>query len=77
VISWRGVDYATQQSAVRFEVVFSEGKPYFDFVYSDGDGYSATIGVQKLTTGPTTQFLCNPDKHNVVTPGEQLRFTYS
>jgi hypothetical protein len=76
-ISWRGVDYATQESAVRFEIVFSEGKPYFDFVYSDGDGYSSTIGVQKSSTGPATEFLCNPGKHNVVTPGEKLRFTYS
>ena len=61
----------------RFEIVFCEGKPYFDFVYSDGDGYSSTIGVQKSPTGPTTQFLCNPGKHNVVTPGEKLRFVYS
>jgi hypothetical protein len=75
-VSWRGIDYATGQSAVRFEIVFTEGKPYFDFVYSDGDGYSATIGVQQKATGPATQFLCNPGKHNVVTPGERLRFTY-
>ncbi|HEX4493468.1 MAG TPA: hypothetical protein VH914_19855 [Acidimicrobiia bacterium] len=76
-ISWRGVDYSTGETAVRFEIVFTEGKPYFDFVYSDGDGYSATIGVQQSATGPATQFLCNPGKHNVVTPGERLRFTYS
>jgi len=76
-ISWRGVDFATQESAVRFEIVFSEGKPYFDFVYADGDGYSSTIGVQKASTGPATQFLCNPGHHNVVTPGERLRFKYS
>ena len=76
-ISWRGVDYATQSSAVRFEVVFSEGKPFFDFVYADGDGFSSTIGVQKSASGPDTQFLCNPGTHNVVTPGERLRFTYS
>jgi len=76
-ISWRGVDYATQESAVRFEIVFSEGKPYFDFVYADGDGFSSTIGVQASATGSNTQFLCNPGKHNVVTPGERLRFKYS
>jgi hypothetical protein len=76
-ISWRGVDYATGETAVRFEIVFSEGKPYFDFVYADGDGYSATIGVQQTASGPSTQFLCNPGQHNVVTPGERLRFKYS
>jgi hypothetical protein len=76
-ISWRGVDFTTKTVAVRFEVVFSEGKPYFDFVYADGDGYDATIGVQKSAGGPDTQFLCNPGTHNVVTPGERLRLTYS
>lgn len=76
-ISWRGVDYATGNTAVRAEIVFYEGRQYFDMIYSDGDGFGTTIGVQTFDRTKATQYLCKPARHNVVVPGTKLRYTYS
>ena len=76
VVSWLGTDYSTTTVPVKVQAVFYERKQYFDMVYGDGDGYDATIGVQN-NLGDTTQFLCNPGRHNVVQSGERLRFTFT
>jgi len=73
VISWRGVDYATGMTAVRAEVVFREGSANFSMIFADGDGSSATIGVQQSPTGLATQFACSPG-HPIVVPGQLLSF---
>jgi len=42
-----------------FAVVFYENQTRIDFVYGPQTGNSATIGVQRTSTGPATQYACN------------------
>jgi PKD repeat protein len=62
-IEWRASYYhpSRKGSPVNFEVRLYENSPRFDLVYGvlNGDGSSATVGVQKSSSGPFTQFECN------------------
>jgi hypothetical protein len=42
-----------------FAVVFYESQAKIDFVYGPQAGNSATIGVQRTSSGPVTQYACN------------------
>ena len=45
--------------SARFAVVFDESQPQFDFLYGPISGNSATVGVQRTSSGPFTQYACN------------------
>lgn len=75
-VSWRGVDYATQGTTVRFEAIFTEGSQNVVTIYGDGNGSSSTIGMQKNPSGPATQYAYNTGRNNTILPGEKLTYVY-
>ncbi len=76
IISWRGVDFATGGTAVRIEVIFTENSSNIVTIYGDGNGASATVGVQKSGSGPATQYAYNSGRNNTILPGEKLTYVY-
>lgn len=75
-VSWRGLDYATQSTAVRFETIFTEGSSNVVTIYGDGNGSSATIGVQRSGAGQATQYAFNTGHNTSILPGEKLTYIY-
>jgi hypothetical protein len=80
VIEWRAGYFSGPTGTANFEVILYENHTYFDFIYGtindgaggvQGEGASATVGVQKTSAGPFTQNSCNS---GVLTNGLQLRF---
>jgi hypothetical protein len=58
IISWRGTEYDSG-NPVRVEAIFYQNSKTITFQYvqtGDGGGDSATIGIQKSPSGPTTEF---------------------
>lgn len=45
--------------SAQFAVVFYENQARIDFIYGGITGNSATIGVQRSSSGPATQYACN------------------
>jgi len=76
IINWKGVLFNNADYPVRAEVVFFEGKPYFETRYAAGDGADATIGIENAFQTDATQWSCN-DAVTAPDPGQSLRFTYS
>ena len=74
LVSWRGRHFGTDEP-IRAEVIFTRNSNNFEFRYADGFEGSATIGVQRSSTGPRTQFTCDPGR-NVVDAGLRLRFNF-
>jgi hypothetical protein len=58
--------------SARFAVVFYESQPQFDFLYGPISGNSATVGVQRTSSGPATQYACNIAS---LASGTRLTFT--
>lgn len=77
VISWRGFEYDNSANTVRAEVIFFKNNRNIEFNYINSnpdDGDSATVGIQKSATGPTTQWSFDlPD----IFPGQRLLFVAS
>jgi hypothetical protein len=73
-IEWRAVYFATPGVTLNFEVRLYEGQSRIDFIYGtlNGDGSSATVGVQRDTGSLFTQFSCNTAS---LTTGMALIFT--
>ena len=62
IISWRGFEFDNTADTVRVEVVFFKNSRNIEFNYIDtnpGGGSSATIGVQKSSTGPAAEWSFN------------------
>jgi hypothetical protein len=59
LISWRGHLFSDTGAPVRAEVIFYQNSARITTIYSQGDGAQATIGVQRGSSGPTTQWACN------------------
>ena len=74
LISWRGRHFFGSHP-VQIEVIFTRGSNRFEYRYGAGRGQSATIGVQRTTTGPHTQFTCNTGQF-AVGAGQRLTFNY-
>jgi hypothetical protein len=74
VVSWRGRHYSTEEP-IRAEVIFTRNSSNFEFRYADGFAGSATIGVQKSSRGPRTQYTCNTGT-NRVDAGLRLSFRF-
>jgi hypothetical protein len=62
IISWRGYEYGNTANTVRVEVIFFKNSRDIEFNYIDvnpSGGSSATVGVQKTATGPSTEWSYN------------------
>jgi hypothetical protein len=75
VISWRGVERTPARPAVRAEIVFYEGRSFFDTIYAAGAGRSATVGIQNFELTSANQRTCNSGTV-ALRPNDKLRFTY-
>jgi hypothetical protein len=76
IVSWRGVDFATQGTTVRFEAIFTERSQNVVTIYGDGNGSSATIGLQRSASGPATQYAFDSGHNNTILPGEKLTYIF-
>jgi hypothetical protein len=80
VIEWRAGYFSGPTGVADFEVIFYQNQTYFDMIYGtisgagQGGGASATIGVQKQSSGPATSWTCNSGSAVAITNGTQLRY---
>lgn len=71
IINWRGHHFS-DGTPIRAGVIFTEGSTSFKFQYLQSDAADATIGVQRSSTQPATQWACN--QGTSVFPGLALTF---
>jgi len=77
VISWRGVELSDASKPVRAEIIFYEGKTFFDTVYASGTAHSATVGIQMKDGTNVSQWNCNGDRNGLFNANDQLRWNFS
>lgn len=75
VIVWRGVEFSDPNQPVRVEIIFYEGRTYFDAIYAAGQAELATIGIQNYYLTISSQFTCNSGSPALST-NDQLRFAW-
>lgn len=62
IISWRGYEFGNTANTVRVEVIFFKTSRNIEFNYIDvnpSGGSSATVGVQKTSAGPSSEWSFN------------------